>query len=461
MTAVSMVGIGKLGAPIAAAMASCGCDVICVDANPRSIELLNAGFAPVQEPSLQETITTNRSRIRGTMDYTDAIHNSDITFIFVPTPSDEHGAFTIQFAAQAFRDIGRALMSKDAYHLVVLGSTVLPGSTRFGLLPIIEQASGKLAGRDFGLCYNPEFVALGSVIHDFLNPDLVMIGEYDERSGAELQRWWSESLNKTPNIRRMSLENAELSKIAVNNYVTVKITFANMLAELCQEIPGGDVDAVTGALGLDCRIGSRFFKGGLGYGGPCFPRDTVAMGFLSRLLHTPFALVDAVEEFNGGMPGRILAKISPYLTADTDVAILGLSYKPMTPEITESQSIELAMAAIDAGCHVRAYDPLAGPRARAVYGHKLKVVDTLDACLENAGLVMITTADPAFRNLVAADFEQPDKIVTVVDFWRLLSPELANHPGIRYIAFGVSSGPGERTRSLADYWAASASEVKE
>src|SRR5262249_8099969 len=151
----------------------------------------------------------------GTHDCAEAISSSDVTFVVVPTPSDATGAFSIEYAAAAFATIGAALAKKDDYHLVVLTSTVLPGSTRYGLMPFLEAASGKVCGRDFGLCYSPEFIALGSVIRDFLNPDFLLIGEQDERAGSLLADCYARIVANAAPVRRMSLENAELTKIAI------------------------------------------------------------------------------------------------------------------------------------------------------------------------------------------------------------------------------------------------------
>src|SRR5207245_1039686 len=156
---------------------------------------------------------------------------------------------------------GRALAQKADYHTVVLTSTVLPGASRYGLLPIHERSSGKRCGDDFGFCYSPEFVALGSVIRDFLHPDFLLIGEYDRRSGDELEAHYRDIVVNGAGAARMSVENAELAKISVNAYVTTKITFANMLAEICDRMPGGDVDVVSNAIGLDSRIGRKYLTG--------------------------------------------------------------------------------------------------------------------------------------------------------------------------------------------------------
>src|SRR5213083_1994649 len=202
---VSVIGLGKLGASMAAAFASRGFNVVGVDVNQSSVDLVNAGHAPVQETGLEEMIAANSDRIRATISHEDAILNSDISFVIVPTPSDDRGAFSLQYAEWAFREIGRALGKKKTYHNVVLTSTVLPGSTRQALLPVLERESGKTAGADFGLCYSPEFIALGSIINDFLNPDFTLIGELDDRCGSHLEEVYSRVMFGDPQCARMSL----------------------------------------------------------------------------------------------------------------------------------------------------------------------------------------------------------------------------------------------------------------
>src|SRR5262249_42775876 len=217
---VSVVGLGKLGASMAAGMASRGIDVIGVDVNRAAVDAVNAGRAPVQETGLDDLIRANRGRLRATLNHEEAIAQSELTFVIVPTPSDGRGAFSLQYVAYAFREIGRALASKTCYHTIVLSSTVLPGATRHGLIPILERVSCKSCGQAFGFCYSPEFVALGSVIRDFLNPDFLLIGEYDCHSGDELERCYHSIMSQRPAVARMSLENAELAKISVNAFVT-------------------------------------------------------------------------------------------------------------------------------------------------------------------------------------------------------------------------------------------------
>ncbi|HYT93579.1 MAG TPA: nucleotide sugar dehydrogenase, partial [Gemmataceae bacterium] len=270
---ISIVGMGKLGAPMAAVMAHKGHTVVGVDVNPDRVAAVNRGRAPVEEPGLQQMIDANRERLSATPSYAEAVLATDVTFIMVPTPSDPDGPFSLRFVLGAAEQIGAALRLKPAWHLVALSSTVMPGSTGGALLPALEKYSGKQCGPDFGLCYNPEFIALGSVVRDMLNPDMILIGEFDARCGAILEELYTGVCDSHPRINRMNFVNAELTKLSVNTFVTTKISYANMLAEVCETLPGAEVDVVTSAIGCDTRIGQKYLKGAMGYGGPCFPRD--------------------------------------------------------------------------------------------------------------------------------------------------------------------------------------------
>jgi len=453
----AIVGLGKLGASMAAAIASRGFNVIGVDVSPKSVDLVNAGRAPVQETGLDELIRASRHHLWATTDMHEAISRSDLVFVIVPTPSEKNGAFSLRYAAEAFREIGRALAHKQGYYTVVLTSTVLPGSTRWGLLPYLEAESGKVAGRDFGLCYSPEFIALGSVIRDFLHPDFTLVGEYDSRSGDLLENCYSQILRCPPPCERMSLENAELTKIAVNTYVTMKITYANLLARLCEEIPGGNVDVVTRAVGLDHRIGSKYLTGALGYGGPCFPRDNIALSFLARKLGTRAELAEITDALNRSLVPRTVENLKRELRAGNTVAVLGLAYKPHSHVLDDSQGLILAHALAQSGFRVIAYDPLSvamqlGTFCKtAVNGFLMR--ESLQQCLDEADMVLITTPDPAFKTLNSSNFARVKPVVTVVDFWRILQSELAGHePHIRYIPVGHSLRDEQNKARLRELW---------
>lgn len=448
---VSVIGLGKLGGSMAAGMASRGLNVIGVDVNRHAVEALNAGRAPVQETGLGEMIAVHRQRIRATLSTDEAVLASDISFVIVPTPSDERGAFTLQYARFAFKALGQALKKKNGYHVIVLTSTVLPGATRHGLLPILEQESGKKCGPDFGLCYNPEFIALGSVIRDFLNPDFYLLGQFDQRSGDLLEEVHHRvSQNHAP-VKRMSLENAELAKIAVNSYVTMKISFANMLADFCEHLPGGDVDVVSDALGMDKRIGRKYLTGGFGFGGPCFPRDNVALNFMGQQLGVNSSLLKTNDDYNRGLSRRYVEKLQPHLPKGANVAVLGLAYKPLSHVIEESPGIYLCKALSEAGYRVIGHDNLAAPHAEVALKMSALVTDSLDEALKDADVVLITTTDASYTGLTADSLLRGRARITVIDFWRSLK-HLASHPQVRYVPVGLCQDEADAVGRLIPLW---------
>jgi UDPglucose 6-dehydrogenase len=439
---------------MAAGIASKGHQVIGVDINHAAVDAMNSGRAPVQETGLDEMVGANRARIRATLSHTEAIQESELTFVIVPTPSDERGAFSLQYAAYAFREIGKALAQKKGYHTVVLTSTVLPGATRYGLIPVLERFSGKKCGKDFGVCYSPEFVALGSVIRDFLNPDFLLLGEYDDRAGQHLADCYKDIVSNNAHPARMSLENAELAKISVNAYVTTKITFANMIAEICSRIPGGDPDVVSNAIGLDTRIGRKYLTGGLGYGGPCFPRDNVALGFFAQAVGARAALPKTTDELNRGVAQRMVELIASHARPGATIAILGLSYKPKSHVIEESQAIAMVKTLVDRHYRVVGYDPLAGPAANQEVGTRAVIFDSIADCLKDADVVLVANADPMFVALKPEDFTASGRPVTVIDFWRCMTPALATTKGVTYVPYGRGAVLDAAAVSrLMDLWA--------
>ncbi len=215
------------------------------------------------------------------------------------------------------RRLGKVLATKENYHLVVMTSTVMPKSMDTCVIPILEASSGKRCGHDFGVCYNPEFIALGEVLKGLLNPDLILIGESDVRAGEELVRIHRRVCENTPAIERMSFQNAELAKIAVNSFVTMKLSFANTLAEICEKLSSGDVDRVTRAIGRDRRIGASYLRGAIGYGGPCFPRENVAFARFARNSGVEAELAVATHRINERQLGRLLRIIESICPEDS------------------------------------------------------------------------------------------------------------------------------------------------
>jgi UDPglucose 6-dehydrogenase len=431
---IAVVGLGKLGAPLAAVMASKGNDVLGIDVSPETVRLVNDGIAPVEEPGLQDLVTRSRDRLSATTDLA-AAGDADVSILLVPTPSDERGAFSNEYLLSAIDEIGRGLAGREDYHVLVVGSTVMPGSCDAVIRPALESASGRRVGESLGLCYSPEFIALGNVIRDMLEPDMVLIGESDSRAGDVHERLYAGVCENDPPVRRMSLVNAELTKIAVNTYVTMKISYANALADMCERLPGADVEAVTDALGLDTRIGRKYLRGAIAYGGPCFPRDNKAFGVLARDLGTEPLLADATDAVNVAQTDRLARVVQSRLEPGSAVGILGLAYKPYTGVIEESPGVSLARLLGNAGYDVRVYDPAATEAALEALGGLAHGASSVDELVEHSDVVVIATPWPEFAELPVDALERKGRRTVVIDCWRLL-PDASYDGAVEIVRLG-------------------------
>lgn len=417
---LSVIGLGKLGSPMAALFASKGYTVVGVDLVEANVRAINEGRAPVAEPGLQDCIDQAAGRLRATSNYGEAIAGSDVTFIIVPTPSDKDGLFSNRFVLAAVEEIGKVLRDKDGFHLVAVTSTVIPGSTGGEIRQALEHASGRKVGESVGLCYNPEFIALGSVIHDMLYPDFILIGESDAVSGGILEKIYRTSCENDPPIHRMNTINAEICKISVNTYVTTKISYANMVAELCERLPGADANVVAAAVGADTRIGPKYLRPAIGYGGPCFPRDNKAFSALGRRLGVECAIAEATDAVNERQTQRLTAAIEQNLEDGARVVILGLSYKPGTNVVEESQGIALARHLAGRGSFVTVYDPMAHDASQPVLGDAVIYALTLKEAVRSGDVLVVMTAWPEFAGITGELIGR--EAITIIDPWRIVNP---------------------------------------
>jgi UDPglucose 6-dehydrogenase len=434
-----VIGLGKLGSPLAACLAAKGLTVVAVDHDPRKIDAINHGKAPVNEPGLGELIGQTRGRLTAISDIEQAVSQTEITFIVVSTPSDPAGGFSLRYVDPVCQAIGHALAKKSEYHLVCLTSTVMPGTTGGPVREILERASGKRMGQDFGLCYSPEFIALGSVIRDFLNPDMLLIGESDTHAGDVLASLYAQVCENKPAVARMAFVNAEVTKLAVNTYVTTKISYANMLARICERLAGANVDVITSALGLDTRIGPKYLKGAVSYGGPCFPRDNLALAQLATQLGVPPDLAQTVDRFNRSQISW-LADLVQHRTQDT-AGILGLTYKAGTDVVEEAAGFLLAKELACRGVKVIAFDPAYGTNSARVAYENLRFAANATECIDSADVVVLATSWPEFNSIPRQQWannrnHQPR---TVIDCWRTLK-FLHDEPGVHYLGLGLGEG---------------------
>jgi UDPglucose 6-dehydrogenase len=435
---LSVVGLGKLGACTAACFASRGFDVIGVDINKSSVDAVNNGKAPVYEPKLQELIDLSKDRLRATHDYGEAIKESDITFLIVPTPSGQDGHFSHRYLLDVLKHLSIALKkSNKEYHLFVIASTVSPGTTEEGLIPYIESVSGRKLNKDFGVCYNPEFIALGSVITDFLNPDVVLIGESNKFAGDRLEGIYKVVCEQKPYIARMSIISAEITKISLNSYITMKISFANTLANICESIPGADVDTITRALGADNRISPSCLKGGLSFGGPCFPVDNKAFAVFAQKYGVDALLAKTTETVNQLQFERLVELAMLHVPADNNrVSVIGLAYKPNTPVIEGSPAIKLIESLLKKDIKIVAYDPLAMDNARAYFGSNVFYASSVKDCFSHSSISIITTQADEFKLINNSYITNTP--TTIIDCWRMLDPSKFDER-VKYVMMGRSS----------------------
>jgi len=435
---ISFIGLGKLGLCSAACFASRGLKVIGVDNNEEHISKLQSGQCPIEETGLSELLEKSVDNMGFTTDYTKAIAESDVTLIIVPTPSKPDGAFSNAYLEAVLQELGPALKEKDGFHIIDIVSTVMPGSCDTVFRPLLEGLSGKTCGKDFGLVYNPEFIALGSVIRDFLNPDMVLIGASDEYSGDIVRDLYASMVESAPQYAVMNLINAEIAKLSLNCFVTMKISFANELAALCGATPGADVDTVTSALGADSRIGPKYLKGGLGFGGPCFPRDNRAMQHYAASKGFDLRLSPAVTQVNDDVVDRLFATITRLVTQPGPVTLLGLAYKPGTHIVEESPAVILAHRLAEAGYALRLHDPLAVKLPSQELAELGQLCETPYHAAEGARFVALMTQWPEYAVLDWPRLEQaagPEP--WLMDCWRIARAALFHR--FSYLALGLGT----------------------
>lgn len=433
---ISVIGLGKLGLCTTACFASAGHSVYGFDLNDHFREELKNRRNPIEETGLTELLKSAWETLHIVDSYEAAIQLSDITLIIVPTPSLPDGRFTNDYLVNVLKALVPALKAKNSFHIVDVVSTVMPGSCDTVFKPLLEQATGKRCGIDFGLVYNPEFIALGSVIRNFLNPDMVLIGASDERSGAAVRELYASTCKTSPTMSVMSLVNAEITKISLNCYVTMKISYANGLASICEQVPGADVDIITAAIGADSRVGSKCLKGGLGFGGPCFPRDNIAFQAFAEEFGAEALLGRAVVAVNNGIPERLFNKIAVHCASPAKVALLGLSYKSDTHIIEESHSLMLAKSLITAGYQVALHDPLALAAARKLLGNSVVCCADPYECLTDAAAIVLLTEWPQYG---ALDWQRVAALALpgalILDSWR--TAKNADMSAFTYIPVGI------------------------
>jgi len=410
---ICVIGAGYVGVVTGACLASTGNHITFIDIDQDKIDRLNNATAPIYEEGLQELLQENRKRISATDDY-DAVADSDVVFICVGTPSRENGGIDLSYVKKAAEQVGKRL--GERWQLVVVKSTVIPGTTMNIVKPLLEQASGKTAGSDFDVAMNPEFLREGIAIQDFMQPDRIVIGTTSQQARELLEKLY-EPFDAPLYVTSPST--AEMVKYASNALLATKISYANEIGSLCKQ-HGIDTYQVMEAVGMDHRIASSFLRAGAGFGGSCFPKDVRALIATGGDAGQPMHLLRAVMQVNDMQPHRMLELLKKHVgdLKDKHIAVLGLAFKPGTDDIRESRSIPVIRTLLDQNAHVSAYDPMATDNMREVFPD-ICYTDSPEEALDDADGCLVMTDWPMFAELDFTGMAQP----IVIDGRRVIPEE--------------------------------------
>jgi UDPglucose 6-dehydrogenase len=454
MKRVSMVGTGYVGLTTAVSLAYLGHQVVALDVDKGKVEALRRGEPPFYEPHLKELMELSRGRLTFTTRYEEAIPEAEVVFIAVGTPPAPDGSPDLSQVRQAAEAIGRHL--GPGFTVVVNKSTVPVGSGNYVEALVrraFQEAHGGEADGRLAVASNPEFLREGQALHDSLYPDRIVVGAEDRRALEVLRELYEPILEQSfaplpflPRPERMGavpflttdLASAELIKYGANAFLALKISFINEMAALAEKV-GADIREVARGIGLDSRIGPRFLQAGLGWGGSCFPKDTLALLAMGREYGLRLPIVEAAREVNAHQRLRVVEKLQGELKTlkGRTLALLGLAFKPHTDDLRESPALELARLLLERGAFVRAHDPVALPRARREVRLPLEYAEDPASLLKGADAVVLATDWPEYRAWSWESLRPLLRTPLVVDARNHLDGQALARLGYRYLGMGV------------------------
>ncbi|MCP9611016.1 UDP-glucose dehydrogenase family protein [Coprobacter tertius] len=390
----AIVGTGYVGLVTGTCFAEMGLNVVCVDIDKNKIDKLKDGIIPIYEPGLEELVKKNYSdgRLSFTTDLASCINDVDIIFSAVGTPPDEDGSADLKYVLDVARTIGKNM---TRYVLVVTKSTVPVGTAALVRSTIQKELDKRGLEIEFDVASNPEFLKEGNAVNDFMHPDRVVVGVESEKAKKLLSKLYKPFMINNFRIIFMDVPSAEMTKYAANAMLATRISFMNNIASLCEAV-GADINMVRAGIGSDTRIGKSFLYAGCGYGGSCFPKDVKALIKTASEHHVDLEILKAVEKVNAEQKKILFRKLSDYYHGDLagkTVGVWGLSFKPETDDMREAPSLVLIHSLLQAGCKVKAYDPIAMNEAHRILGNHEAIVftdDMYDAVLDSDALLLVT-----------------------------------------------------------------------
>lgn len=433
---ISVVGMGYVGLATSVCFASIGCKVLGVEIDEKKCKLIEEGVSPIHEVGIDTalrnclksgTFSCGRDTLRAVLD-------SDITFVTVGTPSRADGGIELRYIDSAVLEIGKALAEKKNYHLVVVKSTVIPGTSMDRVKQILESASGRKYPDDFGLCVNPEFLREGTAIQDTLRPDALIIGTEDNKSSDTLlglyRTFYGE--DEIPYTLVTETPNAELVKYSVNSFRAVQLSFLNSLANLCEKTPSADVSEVVKGLSAVTKIDKRYLQAGFGYGGSCLPKDLRALTSLLQDRGVNPVVLTATAEINQFQPLRAADIAQQFLgrVNGKRISVLGLTFKANTDDVRESVAMRIASELVVQGATVRVYDPRGMENAKTILQNSVYFAESAISCLEEAECCIIATEWEEFSQIPASAFKKVMRTPIIIDAKRVIDSSSFNSEGV-------------------------------
>ncbi|HEV2247574.1 MAG TPA: UDP-glucose/GDP-mannose dehydrogenase family protein [Terriglobia bacterium] len=434
---ISVLGLGHVGLPTALGFAELGWQTVCADSDPAKVALIQQGGCPFFEPGLQEMLAKHleQGTFKPIVDTELAIRSSEILFLCVGTPQRENGQADLSQVETLARTIAHNL---NGYKLIVEKSTVPAITAQWIRKTILRYAGSQRSGEDFDIASNPEFLREGTALQDFFHPDRIVCGVETERAGRILENLY-QPLGRP--IVMTDLTTAELIKHAANAFLCTKISFINMVADLC-EVVGGDITRLTQGIGLDHRIGREFLQAGVGFGGYCFPKDLKAFIYLAEEHGADFSLLKQVERVNQRRIEMIIKKIrrALWVVRGKRIAILGLAFKAGTDDIREAPSLKVIEQLRKEGALLRLYDPCAMPNARKVLAESeyLAYCESAYEAAKDADAVLVLTECDEFRGLDLPRLRSVMALPTVIDGRNIFDPQVMQRSGFEYYSVGRS-----------------------
>ena len=418
---IAIIGLGFVGLSLTSVLASKGFNVVGIDVDKEKCRNISNGVLPFFEPDLEKTLKKGLKNKLQIENDVSVVQDCDLIFVTVGTPQNKTGAIDLSIIKKAMKSLGKSIRKTKKQHIILVKSTVVPGTMKDVILPILENNSKKKAGKDFGLISNPEFLQESTAIRDTEFPHAVVLGGYKTKFMKNVEKFFTKLHPKTP-IIITNHQTAEMIKYANNSFLATKISFINQLSNICQKIPGANIDDIAKTIGLDPRIGKLFLNAGPGYGGSCLPKDMKALIKFAKIAGVKPTLLNAVEDVNTKQLEEVIsiAKKKLGILESKKITILGTSFKPNTDDIRDSIAIELIKKFLKRKVRVTVHDPRAIENTKNVFKNKIDYAKSISDAILGSQCVIIMTQWKQYEKLTNNDFKQMKKKL-IIDCRRMLA----------------------------------------